>query len=67
MKKKIEVRISPQSQTMTEILQNDYYFLEFIKILMGARSHEAGLIELERRAIERGCESGKVHSWFCSV
>ncbi len=62
MKKKIEVRISPQSQTMTEILQNDYYFLEFIKILMGARSHEAGLIELERRAIERGCESGKVHS-----
>ena len=67
MKKKIEVRISPQSQTMTEILQNDYYFLEFIRIMMGARNHEAGLIELERRAIERGFKNGKVHSWFYSV
>lgn len=62
MKKKIEVRISPQSQTMTEILQNDYYFLEFIRIMMGARNHEAGLIELERIAIERGFKNGKVHS-----
>ena len=51
MKKKIEVRISPQSQTMSEILQNDYYFLEFIKILMGARNQVGGQAVLGRQAL----------------